>query len=87
MAVVRLFIENIDDVSRVTEELENLGMKILQGDLENMSLLSVNFENPLRDIKSSQLFEFMDFGISVLIIIFLGHLVSHYNSDHVIRKL
>jgi len=25
MAVVRLFIENIDDVSRVTEELENLG--------------------------------------------------------------
>ena len=54
MAVVRLFIENIDDVSRVTEELENLGMKILQGDLENMSLLSVNFENPLRDIKSSQ---------------------------------
>ena len=41
MAVVRLFIENIDDVSGVTEELENLGMKILQGDLENMSSLSV----------------------------------------------
>ena len=39
MAVVRLFIENIDDVSRVTEELENLGMKILQGDLRKYVII------------------------------------------------
>jgi len=37
MAVVRLFIENIDDVSGVTEELEKLGMKCVEGDQENMS--------------------------------------------------